>query len=234
MFELQIGQVQCKHILFGGSADNGYARLFAPYSNNESVRNRVTLVEGPRFEAELLALVDKFHTTSFPDVFRDKKIPPRRVSFSTTPPKSVSPKSSWAQTVKTPPAGPEQEVVRATTPPARPVDPVGRNRQGQRVDRPIKASQLLVTQLKAKKLCNQYYLMGICGYSNCNHNHDEKLNSAHLAALRLVARLTPCAHGLECDDDYCFAGHRCPRERCNLVDCWYSREMHNVDTRIVN
>ncbi|KGM92213.1 uncharacterized protein PADG_11751 [Paracoccidioides brasiliensis Pb18] len=47
------------------------------YSSTE-VCNRVTMLEGPPFERELAELKDKCHTTSFPTVFRDTKLPPTR------------------------------------------------------------------------------------------------------------------------------------------------------------
>lgn len=86
VFKLHLSDLHCTHIIFGGSADNGYARMLGPYSGSDAVRERVTMVEGPPFAQELLQLVDKFRKTKFPKVFRDTKIPPRRVSFSTTPP----------------------------------------------------------------------------------------------------------------------------------------------------
>src|SRR5689334_20617234 len=84
-FRLHVGDVHCKHIVFCGSTDNGYARLLGPYSGAEATCSRITMVEGAPFERELAELKDKFCTTSFPVVFRDTKLPPgRRVSFSAT------------------------------------------------------------------------------------------------------------------------------------------------------
>ncbi|KAG8526778.1 uncharacterized protein KY384_008207 [Bacidia gigantensis] len=237
LFELHVGQMQCKHIIFGGSADNGYARLFGPYSNNIGVRNRVTLLEGAPFAAEMVYLANKYRKTSFKSIFREEKIPTRRVSFSTTPPKSVSPKpSTWADTARVNSTEWQYDVTRATTPPSlERTDGVFRNGRGQRVDVPIKVSPTLVSQMKPKKLCNLHYLAGVCNYSDCKHSHSESLDGKKLDALRVVARLAPCSQGLYCDDELCFSGHRCPRDPCINGDgrCWFPLEMHNVDTKIV-
>ncbi|KAL9627193.1 MAG: hypothetical protein Q9164_007679, partial [Protoblastenia rupestris] len=189
VFKLYVGNAQCKHILFGGSADNGYTRLLGPYSGNESVTKRITLVEGPPFAGEMATLDEKFHSTSFPTVFRDTKIPTRRVSFSTTPPKSISPKPpSWAATVQSKPAQANNLPARQTTPTPPSVSvPIPRNSKGQRVDPPIKASQTMVAIMKQKKLCNNWYLTAYCPYNDCKHGHNEKLNEKQIAALRLVA-----------------------------------------------
>ncbi len=67
-----MGNLHCKHIIFGGSSDNGYARLLGPLSGDDTMR--VTMLEGPPFAPELLRLTNKYKTTSFRNVFRDTKI----------------------------------------------------------------------------------------------------------------------------------------------------------------
>ena len=196
---------------------------------------RITLVEGPPFAGEMATLVEKFHSTSFPTVFRDTKIPTRRVSFSTTPPKSISPKPpSWAATVQSKPAQANNLPARQTTqtPPSVSV-PIPRNSKSQRVDPPIKASQTMVAIMKQKKLCNNWYLTAYCPYNDCKHGHNEKLNEKQIAALRLVARCAPCSQGLDCDDEDCFSGHRCPRDHCiRGIECRFPADMHDVDNRV--
>ncbi|KAI4146145.1 MAG: hypothetical protein L6R39_003562 [Caloplaca ligustica] len=238
IFKLHIGQLQCKHIIFGGSADNGYARLLTPYIGDEVVRDRITLLEGPPFAGELAVLVNKFRTTSFPTVFRDAKIPNRRVSFSTTPPKSTSPHPpSWAATVQTRPAAEldSRPLREPTPPPENPKKPaILRNSKGQRVDPIIKVPNLLVVTMKQKKLCNNHYLGGYCPYVNCTHSHGEKLNDKAMAALRVVARMGPCSGGVYCDDEDCFSGHQCRREYCDTKSCRFPYDMHFVDQKVVN
>lgn len=188
------------------------------------------MLEGPPFAQELSALVGKFHEISFPEVFRDTKIPPRRVSFSATP-KSISPKPTWATAVssksvllETPPA---KEVA------AKPDEGIPRNSRGQRVDRPLRVPLSLITDVKQRKLCNHHHLAGYCPYSDCKHEHAKKLSGRELDALRCVARLAPCRLGLDCDDEDCFAGHRCTFDHYRGAECKFPAEMHDVDTKIV-
>jgi hypothetical protein len=75
-FEHYLHDVHCQHIIFCGSADNGYARVLGPYYGS----NYISLIEGPPFPRELRDLATAFKTTSFPSVFRSKKLS-RRVSF---------------------------------------------------------------------------------------------------------------------------------------------------------
>ncbi|MCJ1312370.1 hypothetical protein MMC25_006044 [Agyrium rufum] len=90
-FDYDMADVQCQATIFGGSADNGYARLLQPYVGESSKKKRVILVEGLPFVKELAGLKDNFLVACFPDVFRHAKLPPRRVSFSTTPPSTPVP-----------------------------------------------------------------------------------------------------------------------------------------------
>ncbi|KAK2744911.1 hypothetical protein FQN55_006473 [Onygenales sp. PD_40] len=254
-FKMHAGNVHCKHIVFAGSTDNGYARLLRPYSSIESVRGRTTLLEGPPFERELAELQDKFRTTSFPAVFRDTKLPPtRRVSFSsaiTKIPNSKPP--SYASAVSVSGSPPMYTGSTSATPPpiertpgspngsangangngnGIPVAMVLRNKKGQRVDSPIKPSPSIIASLKSRKLCNPYHLLGNCHFNACKHEHGERLNGKMMDALRYVARLAPCPAGLECDDENCYSGHRCPNDPCHRPNCHFPKEMHGVDTKI--
>ncbi|KAI4923545.1 hypothetical protein J4E85_008584 [Alternaria conjuncta] len=65
MFRHDLADMHCHQILFGGSADNGYARLLGPYTEDDAVRSRITLLEGPPFARELAAIKDRYHTVSF-------------------------------------------------------------------------------------------------------------------------------------------------------------------------
>ena len=237
LFSFYIGQVHCKHIIFGGSTDNGYARMLQPLMGNERERERITLLEGPPWASELASLVPKFNTSRFPTVFRDTKFPARRVSFSTTPPASVSPKQSWASAVQSRPQELEGQPARQPTPPARAASntKVHRNSSGQRVDNPIRYSATLVNAIKPKKLCNTFYLTGYCPFNDCCHSHGEKLSEQGMDALRVIARMKPCLKGLKCDDEHCFYGHRCPRGiECEINACRFSYEMHRVDQVIAD
>ncbi|OAX77899.1 hypothetical protein ACJ72_07797 [Emergomyces africanus] len=257
-FKLHAGNVHCKHILFAGSTDNGYARLLGPYCSTEFCK-RVTMLEGPPFERELAELKDKYLTASFPSIFRATKLPPiRRVSFSSTPvyePSPTKPPPSYASAASFSSSPPRYNGSRPSTPaPAekKPGSPnsangppwlhgtgamisgisVLKNKHGQRVDPPIKPSSSIVQSLKSRKLCNPYHLLGICHFVACKHEHGERLNEKTMEALRYVARLAPCPSGLECEDENCYSGHRCPNNPCHRPNCHFAKEMHGVDTKI--
>lgn len=237
VFKLHVADVHCKHIIFGGSPDNGYARMLGPYMGCESDSKRITMLEGPPFAPELSYLVPHFSTVSFATVFRNIKLPNRRVSFSTTPPKSISPKpQTWASTVTARPTTssgntPTQESVPTFEPE---MNRVPRNIHNQRVDLPPRVSQPLVIALKNRKLCNNYHLTDNCPFPQCKHAHGKKLEGLELSTLRWVARLAPCKWGLECNDPNCFSGHRCMYPDCNGSDCRFSYDMHNVDIRVAS
>lgn len=262
-FKSDVSNVHCKHIIFGGPADNGYARLLSPYSGDAAVSKRITMVEGPPFAFELRSLAEKFQTTSFTSIFRKTKLPTRKVSFSETPPTSPALTYASAAAVtgnsasngsKSPrmspvPAG--AVLAPLTSPPVQleqhqyqyPYQhqkkqlmmPVYQNNKGERVDMPLKPVEGIIKLLKQRRLCYQYHLLGDCGYNTCTHGHGTRLSSAReLEALRFMARLSPCGIGLGCDLETCVAGHQCPRPGCQGGDCRFPREMHGVDKRIHN
>ena len=236
-----MADIHCQQILFGGTADNGYARLLGPHTEDHAVRGRVTLLEGPPFARELADIKDKFRTVSFEEVFRSQKLVnnKRRVSFHTTPP--ATPKADYASAAaKAPPAlAPSSAAQRGSTAPRMPVPfDVFRNRLGQRVDAPLEYSQVEFLILKNRKLCNSFHLLGKCPYKDatgkCQHDHKEKLSPRQMVALRAVARQSPCPSGLSCSDPDCYHGHRCTRDNCAVSACRFSSAMHGVDTNIVS
>ncbi|KAI4254669.1 MAG: hypothetical protein L6R42_007100 [Xanthoria sp. 1 TBL-2021] len=235
-FELFICNVHCKHVIFGGSPDNGYARLLNSYTGDSSTNNMITMLEGPPFATELIPIVEKLKQCSFPKVFRDTKIPPRRVSFSTTPPRSKSPAlTSYASTAATA----KIDTLALIMSPKADLQAKGvipRNTKGQRVDFPIKVTQTAVQFIKSQKWCKNHRLLGYCVYndSECAYQHKPALTEARLNALRVFARQMPCENGLGCDDPDCYYGHRCRGDPCKFYPCNFPQEMHNVDTKVVN
>ncbi|KAL1969126.1 hypothetical protein VTN77DRAFT_380 [Rasamsonia byssochlamydoides] len=229
VFNQDILDVHCYHIIFGGSADNGYARLLGPHTGSKDI----TLLEGRPFAQELAALASTFSTTSFPDVFRTTDLPRRRVSFATTPPrtpaqnyaaaaKSVPPPSSWSSTASGSMAGPSPNGIRLKS-------NVALNAKGQRVDLPLQFSYSDVIALKKEKFCNMYHIRGECTYSRCEYKHGTHLTGPKLQALRYIARMSPCPVGLACRDESCICGHRCMKNSCTDAHCWF-RDMHGIDT----
>jgi len=235
-----MADVHCSHVLFGASADNGYARLLGQYSANGELAKRITLIQGPPFAPELAELSPKFKTASFSSVFRDMKLPIRHVLFSTTPPpRTRTPAAALvfnhaSAVAKSPPSPPPKtestpsNLKKAQKPKA------AFNSAGERVDLPISVSQRDVLAFKQRKMCNCWHLTGDCYSPGCPHEHGTRLTGKGLDTLRYVARMSPCAT-LRCVDEDCIYGHQCPRNPCNYSDCWFEkRGMHNVDTRIVN
>lgn len=251
VFEMNVNDVHCRHILFGGSSDAGYIRQLNPYAMDESVRGRITLLEGPRFEKAFADLVRRLRTYRFDDVFRKEKLESvsRKVSFSRTPPRSpglalrsplpaVEPSysaskesggPSYASTII---AGGSSgfRVSNVASPPTTSKNGVLRNANGQRIDSPLKYSVTLVSELKPRKLCNRFHLLGDCSYDPCQHTHGAKLKPEQLNALRYIARLTFCSWGSECEDESCLSSHSCPLTPCTWGrECKFPRELHGID-----
>ncbi|KAL9035306.1 MAG: hypothetical protein Q9214_006644 [Letrouitia sp. 1 TL-2023] len=73
IFKLHLYDCHCRHIFFGCSHDNGYARLLEDLAD-QPVTGRITLMEGVPFEKELNVLKSKYETTQFQNLFRTDKI----------------------------------------------------------------------------------------------------------------------------------------------------------------
>lgn len=229
-------------MLFGGSSDTGYIRQLIPYAMDECVRRRITLLEGPKFEKAFADVVRRLRTHRFDDVFRKDKLQStaQRAPFSRPPPtspgltlQSPAPSepgaSSYASTII---AGGSSgfRVSSLASPPTTSKNVVLRNINGQRIDSSLKYSQTLVSDLKPRKLCNRFHLLGDCPYNPCQHKHGAKLNAEQLNALRYIARLTVCGWGSECDDGSCISGHSCPMNPCTWGrECKFPRELHGID-----
>jgi len=206
--------MHCQQILFGGSADNGYARLLGPYNEDGTVRSRVTLLEGPPFARELAAIKDRYHTVSFDNVFRNQMlvVSPRRATVSLpTPPQTPSTDYATAagQTPLPPSSSTPQTSVanKQTTTSA-----VLFNEAGERVDPPLSFTSKDFVAVKGRRLCNPFHLLGKCSFlekfGNCHHDHGASLSDKQLVALRAVARLTSCRRGRACRDAECLCGHQ--------------------------
>jgi hypothetical protein len=72
ILRLHLNNRSCQHVVFGGSHDNGYARLLEeiPYNN----RSKITLLEGVPFERELRNFASDFETVKYGNLFRPTKI----------------------------------------------------------------------------------------------------------------------------------------------------------------
>ncbi|UKZ77815.1 hypothetical protein TrVFT333_005541 [Trichoderma virens FT-333] len=232
--------------VFGGPGDNGYARVFDSFLEDQTIRGQITLMAGPPFAYELAAIKDKFQNVAFDNIFRGQKLPNetnRRTSFHITPPGTPMPSNaplSFAAAAKVPssPAHSAPAQLYCPEPKPSPNGVILRNRLGQRVDSRLSYSQSDFSSLKDRKLCNNFHLLGKCyyldKYGKCHHIHGEKLTAQQLEALRGIARQSPCLNGLSCSQTDCVAGHRCPREPCHLENCWFPKEMHGVDSQVID
>jgi hypothetical protein len=238
LFEHYVLDIHCEHIVFCGSADNGYARVLGSHRGSD----RISLVEGPPFARELRDLASEFQTTSFPKVFRSKKMS-RNVSFGgitttaiPTPPRT--PTSNYATVAKrnSPISNdtslPVDSSLR-TTITNTPKLVVCKNANHERVDSPLQISAKgRIDYLKQQKYCNQFHILGHCLWGvSCTHKHDPRLVEQDVVDLMWIARLSACPKGLQCVDEDCVNGHRCPHRSCTAWGCKFP---HGVDSIIVN
>ncbi|KAK1969301.1 hypothetical protein LY78DRAFT_690661 [Colletotrichum sublineola] len=155
-FEFGVANVHCRHVLFGASADSGYARLLGSHLETDEVLKKVILIEGPPFATELAEIRDRFHVASFDKVFRRKKLVniKRKVPDSITPPPTPSPDYASAAAAKPVFLSVEQnssQPQRSTSVLTLPTRGVYRNKAGQRVDPPVNCSLQDIHNMKQKK-----------------------------------------------------------------------------------
>ncbi|EFQ33951.1 uncharacterized protein GLRG_09095 [Colletotrichum graminicola M1.001] len=137
-FEFGVADVHCRHVLFGASADSGYARLLGSHLETDEVPKKVILIEGPPFAKELSGISDRFRVASFDKVFRRKKLIniKRKVPDHTTPP--PTPSSDYASAAAKPVLSSSAQISsqphRSMSVLALPIRGVYRNKAGQRVD----------------------------------------------------------------------------------------------------
>ncbi len=238
--------MHCKHIIFGGSGDNGYARLLSQYSGDEAVKHRITMLEGPPFSFELQKLTNKFTTTAFPKVFRDTKLPGRPVAVGQATilpkPEPSPPKTSYASVSKSvtngdSPIVPTMQKLPVQSPPQNHLV-VLVNSNGNRYDTLLpRTTPEVLNKLQSRqessgrKICNRHHLLGYCEHGdNCIFNHDP-LNAVELDAQRYRARKQVCDSikgGYLCEDPLCWCGHECPdRRMCRRNDCKFG-DYHNI------
>jgi len=67
---LYVYNVHCKQIIFGASADNGYASFLSSFFVGTDVSSRIRILKGPPFSYEFKTLLPQFKWTEFTNVFR--------------------------------------------------------------------------------------------------------------------------------------------------------------------
>ena len=102
-FSLYVYNVHCRQIIFGGSADNGYASFLSSLLIDTDVSSRIRILKGPPFSIEFRSILAKLRWTEFPSVFRSdaisKELVPSRVrprSQEFEPPHKQEPRSRTA------------------------------------------------------------------------------------------------------------------------------------------
>ncbi|WDK21143.1 hypothetical protein CGRA01v4_12432 [Colletotrichum graminicola] len=242
-FEFGVADVHCRHVLFGASADSGYARLLGSHLETDEVPKKVILIEGPPFAKELSGISDRFRVASFDKVFRRKKLIniKRKVPDHTTPP--PTPSSDYASAAAKPVLSSSAQISsqphRSMSVLALPIRGVYRNKAGQRVDPRVSYSQHDFFIMQQKRMCNSFHLTGRCPYKEtlgrCSYEHGQSPSPKELEALRAVARQSYCPSGLNCNDPNCLLGHQCPRDDCNGTSCRckFPLHLHNIDKKIV-
>ncbi|EXJ70670.1 uncharacterized protein A1O5_05660 [Cladophialophora psammophila CBS 110553] len=75
---LNIYNVHCKRVLFGGSSDNAYASFLGSFLIDTDVSSRITLIQGLPFSPEFGNIRTKLKCTEFPDVFRNAPLSSER------------------------------------------------------------------------------------------------------------------------------------------------------------
>ncbi|MCJ1339697.1 hypothetical protein MMC09_004987 [Bachmanniomyces sp. S44760] len=246
LFKLYLHNSHCRHILFGCSHDNGYARLLEDISDRPVI-DSVTLLEGVPFERELAALKSKYETTRFNGLFRTSKVnmypqysqglaPPTSQSQSSSyqsPYQNLTQRSSTSATLN--PAANTWANAAIAAPPTHMASPpptpkpqsssarihgIQRNRFGERVDPIMKYDKEEVNRVRKIKMCNVHFLRGDCPYGDeCTHTHFYKPNKNEIQTLKFVARGTPCRFGTACDDEKCIYGHNCPVAKPGAKEC---------------
>lgn len=201
------------------------------------------MIEGPPFAKELADIRDKFRTVSFNTILRNQKLLniKRKVSFRFIPPST--PSIDYASvTQRAPQLQASLPFVKQNNSAVSTIPitmGVFRNKAGQRVDTPLSYSHQDFINLKNRKMCNSFHLLGKCSFleysRDCTHEHGSTLSPSELRALCAVARYSPCHSGLGCSDPNCLYGHQCPRESCNGASCRlkFPLELHNIDKKIL-
>ncbi|RYO31571.1 hypothetical protein AA0111_g4828 [Alternaria arborescens] len=114
------------------------------------------------------------------------------------------------------------------------------NKGGQRLDEPLppkdpSAVASLEARMKkvGKKMCNHWHLGGHCENGKfCHFQHEPKLTTAELNALRYKTRSLACKNRY-CENIDCYLGHQCALERdqgyCSFPDNCHLRATHGMD-----
>ena len=253
MLQHYVKDPRCQRVYFVGCHDSGYVHDLKSFIGGNPDEARVVLVETTPAHKDIKAL--NLPLIQFDKVFRSKPLPqaagtassPRMLQGAVTavsPPAApqVRVSGNGGVSVQHPPsyanaggAGGEeghQNLVIRTSPtsPIQPKSVVAMNKNGRRLDRPIKqpsmisAAQSSYIQKSGSVpggFCNDHYLNGKCPKKQyCDREHTVKLSPDEVAIHRYKARMAVCFNGPKCDDPGCVHGHHCPQLfYCNKNKC---------------
>ncbi|KAL8892763.1 MAG: hypothetical protein Q9215_000355 [Flavoplaca cf. flavocitrina] len=174
-FRFYIESSQCKHVLLGICHDSGYVPFFEEFVANESVRNRVTLLEGYQVSPAIRNLGFK-RKVRFPSVFAPGWTPIAHNSGD----QAQTPTPATASRVTKAPF--QCSAVDASR-----LGPIMKNEQGKRIDKHLRVDPGAVQALMEKNLCTWFYLKGFC--AGCDRNHAHRLLNEQQSLDRIVYAL---------------------------------------------
>jgi hypothetical protein len=192
--------------MLGISHDAGYAPFLDEIVHDQTISDRVGLIEGPPLVHELT--LNNLHVFSYSTIFRVEKLQAKDSSSpslqSNTP--VVGP-NSWAgiTSIATPPITPAPAVHRPVSNTSSTTRKGLWNPMPRGLDPPIEYNQATLDKVKNrpnKKLCNNHYLRGIKGCNkgdDCKYEHRYKCTEADLNVIRYLTRLNPCSNRQYCE-----------------------------------
>ncbi|KAI9734181.1 MAG: hypothetical protein M1818_006612 [Claussenomyces sp. TS43310] len=220
----------CRHILLGISHDAGYAPFLDEVLRDESMSQRVAIVEGPPVVRELSQTGAR--VIQFQKVFRQDKLIDRNAS--------PAPPSTWAgvTSISTPTTVPTLLTVKNDNAYGRPKSVWNPGPRG--LDEPITVNAAVLDKIKRRtgsnKLCNNHYLRGPCAKGDeCCFEHNYKATEEDLKAISFLTRLNPCDNGQDCELEHCIYGHNCGSTIngvCAQFNCRFSKDQHPPGTII--
>ncbi|KAF4125928.1 CCCH zinc finger DNA binding protein [Geosmithia morbida] len=232
-FEFNMTDIHCRGVVFGGTADNGYARMLGPYVQDENNSRRIILVEGPGVASEIANVMHRFQTVLLDNIFRDRKLSSPASSRPDTPPNlrvhvQDGEKGYATMAAKATKSPPDTDVTQVGGENGFWIHKPKWDHLGRRQDQQLPQHLLPeMRKIRDKKYCNSYHLLGNCPYPFCFHKHGARLTKSSAQCLAAISRRNACPQGAYCKDLDCIQGHRCPFERCeNGLQCKFPKEMH--------
>ncbi|KAL8749024.1 MAG: hypothetical protein Q9184_006968 [Pyrenodesmia sp. 2 TL-2023] len=194
-FNFFVSQLQCRHVILGVCHDSSYVPFLERFAADESIRDRVTLLEGHQTGIGIRQL-------GFKRVVKFNSV------FASTPGSNTHSTLEQSRTTMNAGQAAKGPYTFAAVDPRR-LGPVLKNGDGLRMDKPLSAEPSLVKAMRQKSLCYWLYLRGHC--EGCNRYHGSpplSVNEQH--ALWFLARQGACyahAKGKLCEDPKCVYGH---------------------------